>query len=138
MGIVRIMERGGDDLHDYKKALKMAKKGIDMLCELSEEMEDKYSTFGLLVNTTFGNVPFSGLLSTSDTVPSMCRHIHTRVPFAHSVVQRMPSTSNRPRGPTTEPFHSDQTSSHHPSCGGCRNLHWPALILSVQTFSGMS
>ena len=95
-------------------------------------------TLGLLVNTTFGNVPFSGLLSTSDTVPSMCRQIHTRVPFAHSVVQRTPSISNRPRGPTAEPFHSDQTSSHHPSCGGCRNLHWPVLILSVQTFSGMS
>ena len=95
-------------------------------------------TLGLFVNTTFGEVPFSGLLSTRDTVPSMCRQIHTRVPFAHSVVQRTPSTSNRPREPTTEPFHSDHTSSHHPSCGGCRNLHWPDLILSVQTFRGMS
>jgi len=43
MGIVHIMKRGGDDLYEYKKALKMAKKGIEMLCELSEEMEDKYS-----------------------------------------------------------------------------------------------
>ena len=43
MGIVHIMRRGGDDLYEYKKALKMAKKGIEMLCELSEDMEDKYS-----------------------------------------------------------------------------------------------
>ena len=42
MGIVHIMKRGGDDLYEYKKALKMAKKAIEMLCELSEEMEDKY------------------------------------------------------------------------------------------------
>ena len=46
MGIIHIMERGGDDLYEYKKALKMAKKSIDMLCELSEEMEDKYSERG--------------------------------------------------------------------------------------------
>jgi len=42
MGIVHIMKRGGDELHEYKKALKTAKKAIEMLCELSEEMEDKY------------------------------------------------------------------------------------------------
>ena len=35
MGIVHIMERGGDSLYEYKKALKMAKKSIDILCELS-------------------------------------------------------------------------------------------------------
>lgn len=42
MGLIRLMERGGDDLHEYKKALKMAKKSIDILCELTEEMEDEY------------------------------------------------------------------------------------------------
>lgn len=42
MGIVHIMRRGGDELYEYKKALKMAKKGIELLCELSEEMEDEY------------------------------------------------------------------------------------------------
>ena len=42
MGLIHIMKRGGDDLHEYKKALKMAKKGIEMLCEISEEMEDEY------------------------------------------------------------------------------------------------
>lgn len=42
MGIIHIMERGGEDLYEYKKALKMAKKGIEMLCDLSDEMEDKY------------------------------------------------------------------------------------------------
>ena len=42
MGIIHIMKRGGDDLYEYKKALKMAKKGIEMLCELSDEMESEY------------------------------------------------------------------------------------------------
>lgn len=46
MGIVHILERGGDDYHDYKNALKMAKKGIDMLCDLTEEMESEYSERG--------------------------------------------------------------------------------------------
>ena len=43
MGIVHMMKRGGDDLSEYRKALKMAKKGINMLCELIDEMEEKYS-----------------------------------------------------------------------------------------------
>ena len=42
MGIVRIMKRGGDDYHEYKKALKVAKKAIETLCELTEDMEDEY------------------------------------------------------------------------------------------------
>ena len=42
MGLIRLMERGGDDLHEYKKALKMAKKSIETLCELTEEMEEEY------------------------------------------------------------------------------------------------
>lgn len=42
MGLIRLMERGGDDLHEYKKALKMAKKSIETLCDLTEEMEDEY------------------------------------------------------------------------------------------------
>lgn len=42
MGLIRIMERGGDDYHDYKKALKAAKKAIDTLCDLTEDMEDEY------------------------------------------------------------------------------------------------
>ena len=43
MSVVHVIKRGGDDLRDYKKALKMAKKGIEWLCGLTEEMEDKYS-----------------------------------------------------------------------------------------------
>lgn len=43
MRLVKIMERGGDELYEYKKALKKAKEGIEMLCELTEEMEDQYS-----------------------------------------------------------------------------------------------
>ena len=42
MGLIRLMERGGEDLNEYKKALKMAKKSIETLCELTEEMEDEY------------------------------------------------------------------------------------------------
>ena len=41
MGLIRIMERGGDDYRDYKKALKMAKKSIETLCELTEDMEER-------------------------------------------------------------------------------------------------
>lgn len=43
MRLVKIMERGGDDYREYKKAVKMAKKAIDVICDLTEEMEDKYS-----------------------------------------------------------------------------------------------
>jgi len=43
MGLVHIMKRGGDDLYEYKKALKMAKKAIETLCEISEDMEEEYS-----------------------------------------------------------------------------------------------
>ena len=43
MGFIRIMERGGEELREYKKALKMAKQGIETLCELTEEMEDQFS-----------------------------------------------------------------------------------------------
>lgn len=42
MGIVHLFERGGDDYHDYKKALKTAKKAIETLCELTEDMESEY------------------------------------------------------------------------------------------------
>lgn len=42
MGIVHIMSRGGEDYREYKRALKMAKKSIETLCELTEEMEDEY------------------------------------------------------------------------------------------------
>ena len=46
MRLVKIMERGGEDYHEYKKALKKAKEGIEMLCELTEEMEDQYAPRG--------------------------------------------------------------------------------------------
>ena len=36
------MKRGGDDLHEYKKALKMAKEAIETICEISEDMEKEY------------------------------------------------------------------------------------------------
>lgn len=46
MGLIHIMERGGDDLREYKKAVKMAKQAIDTICELSDEMEDQYGERG--------------------------------------------------------------------------------------------
>lgn len=53
MGLIRIMEKGGDEYYDYKKALKTAKdslrkakESIDEICELTEEMEDQYSMRG--------------------------------------------------------------------------------------------
>lgn len=36
------MKRGGEDYHEYKKALKMAKKAVEKLCELTDDMEDEY------------------------------------------------------------------------------------------------
>lgn len=42
MGLVTIMKRGGDDYRDYKKAVKMAKEAIEIICELTEDMEEEY------------------------------------------------------------------------------------------------
>lgn len=42
MGIIHIMERGGDDYREYKKAVKMAKKAIETICRLTEYMEEEY------------------------------------------------------------------------------------------------
>lgn len=42
MGLVHIFERGGDQYHEYKKAVKMAKEAIDTICRLTGEMEDEY------------------------------------------------------------------------------------------------
>lgn len=42
MGLIHIMERGGDDYREYKKAVKMAKEAIETICELTEEMESQY------------------------------------------------------------------------------------------------
>lgn len=43
MRLIKIMERGGDELSEYKKALKKAKDAIDTICDLTEDMEDRYS-----------------------------------------------------------------------------------------------
>lgn len=43
MRLVKIMERGGSDLYEYKKALKKAKDAIDLICDMTDDMEDKYS-----------------------------------------------------------------------------------------------
>lgn len=42
MGLIRIMERSGSDYHEFKKAVKMAKKAVDMICDLTEDMEEEY------------------------------------------------------------------------------------------------
>lgn len=44
MGIIHIMERGGDDYREYKKAVKMAKEAIDTICDLTEDMEEQFSS----------------------------------------------------------------------------------------------
>lgn len=46
MGIIHIMERGGDEEYRFKKALKKAKSAIEEICELSDEMEEQYSERG--------------------------------------------------------------------------------------------
>lgn len=42
MGIIHIMERGGEDYREYKKAVKKAKEAIETICELTEDMEEQY------------------------------------------------------------------------------------------------
>lgn len=43
MGLIHIMERGGDDYYEYKRAVKKAKEAIETICDLTEDMEDKFS-----------------------------------------------------------------------------------------------
>ena len=50
MGLYRIMERGGDDYYEYKKALKEAKEAIkkahesiEEICDITEEMESSFN-----------------------------------------------------------------------------------------------
>jgi len=43
MGLIHIMERGGNEEHRFKKALKQAAEAIDEICELSDKMEREYS-----------------------------------------------------------------------------------------------
>lgn len=46
MRVIHMFKERGDELHEYKKALKMAKEGIDTICELSDDMEEEYSERG--------------------------------------------------------------------------------------------
>ena len=46
MRVIKMMERGGDEYREYKKALKKAKEAIDILCDLTEDMEDEYGRDG--------------------------------------------------------------------------------------------
>ena len=46
MGLIHIMERGGEDYREYKKAVKMAKEAIETICELTEEMEEQFGERG--------------------------------------------------------------------------------------------
>ena len=40
--IYSLRERGSES-SEYKRAVKMAKEAIDIICDLSEEMEDRYA-----------------------------------------------------------------------------------------------
>ena len=42
MGLVHILERGGEDYREYKKHLMTAKKSIEALCDLTESMEHEF------------------------------------------------------------------------------------------------
>lgn len=43
MKLARIMRRDEDDFYAFKKELKKAKHAIKAICDLTEEMEEKYS-----------------------------------------------------------------------------------------------
>ena len=42
MGLIHIMERGGDDVRKFEESLKMAKAGIKEACEIFEEMKSQF------------------------------------------------------------------------------------------------
>jgi len=46
MSLIRIMERGGDDVRRFEESLKMAKQGIKEACEIFEEMKEQFSERG--------------------------------------------------------------------------------------------
>lgn len=43
MGIIHIMERGGDDVRRFEESLRMAKEGIKEACEIFEDMKSQFS-----------------------------------------------------------------------------------------------
>ncbi len=53
MKVVKVSSRDGEELVDYKTALKKlkkhlkgAKESLDVICELSDDMEEEYSSRG--------------------------------------------------------------------------------------------
>lgn len=46
MGLIHIMERGGNDVHRFEESLKMAKEGIMEACEIFEDMKEQFSERG--------------------------------------------------------------------------------------------
>lgn len=46
MSLIRIMERGGEDVRRFEESLKMAKAGIKEACEIFEEMKEQFSERG--------------------------------------------------------------------------------------------
>lgn len=46
MGLIHIMERGGEDVRRFEDSLKMAKAGIKEACEIFEEMKEQFSERG--------------------------------------------------------------------------------------------
>ena len=46
MSLIRIMERGGEDVRRFEESLKMAKAGIKEACEIYEEMKEQFSERG--------------------------------------------------------------------------------------------
>lgn len=46
MGLIHIKERGGDQERRFKRALRMAKEAIEEIQQLSEDMEEEFSSRG--------------------------------------------------------------------------------------------
>ena len=46
MGMIHILERGGDDSHRFDEAMKRAKSGLMEACEIWEDMKDSLSERG--------------------------------------------------------------------------------------------
>ena len=43
MGLIHIMERGGDDVRRFEESLKIAKSSIKEACEIFEDMKSEFS-----------------------------------------------------------------------------------------------
>lgn len=55
MKVIHIKERGGNELSEYKKAVKALKYASETICDLTEDMEDEYGFDNRSYSERYGN-----------------------------------------------------------------------------------